>query len=65
MQLLRDIESHRMSESKCLHVESNSLLGDASSVCSLDENLDLDALNLICAEISEDLGDGGCDPVCL
>jgi len=65
MQLLRDIESRRMSESKCLHVETNSLLGDASSVCSLDENLDLDALNLICAEISEDLGAGGCDPVCL
>jgi len=65
MQLLRDIESRRMSESKCLHIETNSLLGDASSVCSLDENLDLDALNLICAEISEDLGDGGYDPVCL
>ena len=27
--------------------------------------MDLDALNLICAEITEDLGDGGCDPLCL
>ncbi|CAD6342779.1 unnamed protein product [Miscanthus lutarioriparius] len=34
---------------------------DSSSI--KDENLDLDALNLICAEISEDLCDGGCDPV--
>ena len=27
--------------------------------------MDLDALNLICAEITEDLGDGGCDHLSL
>ena len=65
LQHLRDIESTRMSESNSLKVDNSSLLGDASTVCSVDEDLDLDALNLICAEISEDLGDGGCDPLCL
>jgi hypothetical protein len=40
-------------------------LDETSSVCSLEENLDLEALNLICSEITEDLGDGGCDPLCL
>ena len=65
LQHLRDIESTRMSESNLLKVDNSSLLGDASTVCSVDEDLDLDALNLICAKISEDLGDGGCDPLCL
>ena len=32
------------------------------SVCSADENLDLETLNILCADITEDLGDGGCDP---
>ena len=54
-----------MSESNLLKVDNSSLVGDASTVCSVDEDLDLDALNHICAEISEDLGDGGCDPLCL
>ena len=40
-------------------------LDDASIVCSADDNLDLEALNLICSDISEGLGDGCCDPVCL
>jgi hypothetical protein len=65
MQFLRDLESHRLSESNILEVENKSWLDDASIVCSLEENMDLDALNLICAKISEDLGDGGCDPLCL
>jgi hypothetical protein len=65
VQYLRDLESHRLSESNILEVENKSWLDDASTVCSLEENMDLDALNLICAEISEDLGDGGCDPLCL
>ena len=38
---------------------------ETTSICSLDENFDLEALNLICLEITEDLGDGGCDPLCL
>jgi hypothetical protein len=41
------------------------LLDDASTVCSNDDNMDLEASNLTCSEISEGLGDGGCDPVCL
>ena len=65
LQHLRDIESTRMSESNLLKVDASSLVGDASTVSSVDEDLDLDALNHICAEISEDLGDGGCDPLCL
>ena len=43
----------------------NNNLDDATTVCSLDDNIDLETLNLICADISEDLGDGGCDPSCL
>jgi hypothetical protein len=65
MQYLRDLESHRLSKSNILEVENKSCLDDASTVCSLEENMDLDALNLICAKISKDLGDGGYDPLCL
>jgi hypothetical protein len=65
MQYLRDLKSHRLSESNILEVENKSCLDDASTVCSLEENMDLDALNLICAEICEDPGDGGCDPLFL
>jgi hypothetical protein len=38
---------------------------ETSSICSLEEKIDLEALNLICFEIAEDLDDGGCDPLCL
>ena len=62
---LKDVESHRLSEIFNLEESSKNLVDDVSSVCSLEENMDLDALNLICAEITEDLGDGGCDPLCL
>jgi hypothetical protein len=54
-----------MFESSCF-VEKNQLVDDdTSTLCSNEENIDLEALNLICAEISEGLGDGGCDPKCL
>jgi len=62
---LKDVESHRLSEFFNLEESSKNLVDVVSSVCSLEENMDLDALNLICAEITEDLGDGGCDPLCL
>jgi hypothetical protein len=62
---LKDIESHRLSENFNLEITNKNLVDDVSFVCSLEENMDLDALNLICAEITEDLGDGGCDPLCL
>jgi hypothetical protein len=62
---LKDLESLRLSENFNLEVTNKILVDDVSSVCSLEENMDLDALNLICAEITEDLSDGGCDPLCL
>jgi hypothetical protein len=62
---LRDIEFARMSANNSLEEESKAMLDDTSTVCSLEENMDLEALNLICAEISENLGDGGCDSLCL
>jgi hypothetical protein len=38
---------------------------EVSTVASFEDVLDLDALNLICSEVAEGLGDGGCDPVCI
>lgn len=61
----RDLEFHRQNEVDQLVAGSKNNLDDASTVCSLEENLDLEALNFICSEISEGLGDGGCDPLCL
>jgi len=54
-----------MSANNSLEEKSKAMLDDTSTVCSLEENMDLETLNLICVEISEDLGDGGCDPLCL
>jgi hypothetical protein len=61
---LKDLESRRLAENIALETH-NRALDDASTVCSGDENLDLESLNLICADIADDLGDGGCDPSCL
>jgi hypothetical protein len=41
------------------------LLDDVSTVGSTEDNIDLEAMNLICSEISEGLGDGGYGPLCL
>jgi hypothetical protein len=60
---LRDLESQRLRDFSLNHVST--ILDETSTVCSLDENLDLQSLNLICSEVAEDLGDGGCDPLCL
>jgi hypothetical protein len=45
--------------------ENKVVVDDASTICSNDDYIDLEALNLICSEILEGLGDGGCDPKCL
>jgi len=61
---LKDLEESRLAKKKV--VENISLeADDISSVCSWDDRMDLEALNIICAGISEDLGDGGCDPLSL
>jgi hypothetical protein len=41
------------------------LVEEALTVCSNEESVHLEALNLICADIAEGLGDGGCDPLIL
>jgi hypothetical protein len=47
-------------------VDTNKVeIDDVSTVYSFEDCLDLEALNLICSEIVEGLGDGGCDPKCL
>jgi hypothetical protein len=58
---LRDLEVQRLCESGKLVNHNITNLDETSSVCSLEENLELEALNLICSDITEDLGDGGCD----
>jgi hypothetical protein len=35
---------------------------DENSVGSIEDNPDIEALNLICEEVAECLGDGGCNP---
>jgi len=62
---LRDLEKFRLNQNKKLVDDNNIVLDDASIVCSNDDGIDLEALNFICSEISEGLGDGGCDPKCL
>jgi hypothetical protein len=55
---LRDLESQRLSERDFSLNHVSTILDETSTVCSLDENLDLQSLNLICSEVAEDLGDG-------
>ena len=54
-----------MLENAKLREENFVLVEDASTVCSNEDIVDLEALNLICSEIAEGLGDGGCDPLIL
>jgi hypothetical protein len=65
LQSLRDLELYSLNVNERLVEGNKILLDDTSTICSADDNIDLEALNLICSEISEGLGDGGCDPVCL
>ena len=60
---LKDLEANRLVESSSLKVNNKFEVDDFSSICSLDENLDLENLNHLCGDISEELGDGGCDPL--
>jgi len=61
---LKDLESSRITSSNVLNIQ-NDVIDDTSTVCSVEETVDLEMLNLICADIAEDLCDGGCDPLCL
>jgi hypothetical protein len=63
LQTLREVELSRLNESATSVEENNVLIDDTSTFCSHDDILDLESLNLICSEISEGLGDGGCDPM--
>ena len=54
-----------MLENAKIREENFVLVEDASTVCSNEDIVDLEALNLICSEIAEGLGDGGCDPLIL
>jgi len=65
LKCLKDIEFSRLNENDKLREDNIVLVEDASTVCSNEDNLDLEALNLICSEIAEGLGDGGCDPLIL
>ena len=58
---LRNLELQHIAEFKTIDTSNKEILDDASA-CSFEDSLDLDALNLICSEIAEGLGDGGCDP---
>lgn len=59
---LKDIEYNRMFESSKLRDENLVLVEDASTECSVDDEVDFEALNLICSEIAEGLDGTGCDP---
>jgi len=65
IKLFKDLESTRISEAEQRVGNTKIDLDEAVSVSSIDDNLDLEALNLICADVSQGLGDGGCDPLCL
>ena len=65
LKCLKDIEHNRLLENAKLREENFVLVEDASTVCSNEDIVDLEALNLICSKIAEGLGDGGCDPLIL
>ena len=65
LKCLKDIEHNRLLENAKIREENFVLVEDASTVCSNEDIVDLEALNLICSEIAEGLGDGGCDPLIL
>ena len=62
---LKDLEHNRLVEAAKLRDDDFVLLEVAPTVCSNDDSVDLEALNLICSGVAEGLGDGGCDPVIL
>ena len=60
--MLRETESNLGSLGN-LQQGSMNRVDDAVTDCSNDDYLDLETLNLICSEVGEYLGDGGCDPI--
>ena len=62
---LKDLEFSSLVESEKLRKQSSLAVEAASTVCSTEDNLDLETLNLVYSEIAEGLGDGGCDPLIL
>ena len=60
--LLRETESNLGSLGNLQQGRMNRV-DDAVTDCSNDDYLDLETLNLICSEVGEYLGDGGCDPI--
>jgi hypothetical protein len=65
LKILKDQEYNRMTENAKQREENFVLVEDASTICSNEDSVDLEALNLICLEVAEGLGDGGCDPFIL
>lgn len=61
LKVLRDVEYNRLSEAANKNIGSCVVVEDASTVCSNEDFVDLEALNLICSDIAEGVGDGGCD----
>lgn len=61
---LKQIELQRFNDFCSSSKEEKRSCEENSSVCS-EDNVDIDALNTICSEIAESLGDGGYDPLCL
>jgi hypothetical protein len=55
---LKDQEYNRMTGNAKLREDNFVLVEDASTVCSNENSVDLEALNLICSEVVEGLGDG-------
>jgi hypothetical protein len=62
---LKDLEFSRLADSTSFREDNPVLVEDVASVCSTDDSVDLEALNLICSDVIEGLGDGGCDPLIL
>jgi len=62
---LRDLEALRVNDPKRIEEGMKFVSDDTSTVCSIEDKIDAEALNLICSEISEGLCDGGYDPLCL
>jgi hypothetical protein len=59
---LREIEITRMNESVSLKEGKINNLAEVTTECSIDEGINLEALNFLCSDITYCLCDGGCDP---
>jgi hypothetical protein len=59
---LREIEITRMNESVSLKEGKINNLAEVTTESSIDEGINLEALNFLCSDITDCLCDGGCDP---